>query len=198
MAVAAAESRGIFPMRLPRVRFTIFDTMALIAATAVGLASARGIDPGGFWPRPGFLLRWLFFGPSTCLAAAWAAGLLLLTAVRPRRLRKRLLKQPGLTAGVAALVSMAVGFLGFVGYLSVHTEPPNALSIQPAGAYWFAAYQRTSEFVIGAWVGLWITGRWSAGRNWVDRAGRAVGLFWIVQFAYAGVGVALNYVLRSF
>ncbi len=36
--------------------------------------------------------------------------------------------------------------------------------------------------MIGAWVCLWLSGRWAAEPSWIDRAGRVLGLFWIAQF----------------
>lgn len=190
-----AQTRGgSRAMQRPRVRFTLFDAMVLVAATALGLGLAKAIDPEGLAPRSGFFLRWVFFGPSICLAASWALGLLLLVRGRPRALRRRLMRQPGLVVCFVSLLSMAIGLAGGSGFLCIQTGTPRAWSSQPIGGYWYDAYARTSEFVIGAWVCLWLTKRWAPGRNWIDRVGRFVGLLWILQFLFAGLGQLLHHV----
>lgn len=171
-------------MTRPRVRFTLFDAMGLVAATALGLALARAIDPGGLTPRPGFVVRWLVYGPSTCLAGAVAVALLILARCRPRALRRRLLRQPGLAACGGSLGAMALGIACNFYYRAVQTNAVPGLSIFPTGGWWFNAYNRVPVFVLGVWLALGLTGRWSPGRNWIDRSGRALGVFWLFQLVY--------------
>lgn len=179
-------------MLRPRVQFTLFDGMVLVAAMALGLGLARAIDPNGLAPRHGYVLRWVFYGPIPCLASAGALGLVTILLHRPRALRRRLLRQPGLVACAVSLASIGVAFVGNLGFLWSLGVRPTRFSLLSVD-YWFACSGRTPEFVIGAWLCLWITGRWRGGENWIDRAGRVVGGFWIAQYAYTGLYAILHF-----
>ena len=177
--------------RPSRRRFRLLDAMALVGATALGLAWARWAYAGRLRPESGQVLWWLLRGPPTCLVAAWAPALLLLRLRRPRPRRGRLVQQPGLIACAAAVASMLLGLGGAFAFLAVHTQPPRTATAYSVVAAWPEMIERTPEFVLGAWVALGWAGRWSPERSWVDRAGRAAGLFWVAGLALTVVAPAL-------
>ena len=109
----------------PRRPFRLLDAMVLVAATAVGLGAARGMQD---------ILR-----DSTDMDAS-----LLANPVGRSLPRGRSLVCPGISAP----------------YLGVNLGMPGLA-------------------VTVAWTGLALSGRWQPEPNWLDRAGRLIGLAWV-------------------
>jgi hypothetical protein len=40
--------------------------------------------------------------------------------------------------------------------------------------------------VASVWIVLWLSGTWRAERSWIDRAGRALGIYWITISVFFG------------
>lgn len=184
-------------MRAPRRRFTVFDALVLVAATALGLAVARALDATWFTVllRGGYqwddYLHFVLHGvPSTCLVASWSVGLLALRLVHPRPSLRRIARQYGPVACAATVASIALAAACDVARhtadwsVIVGLEQVPELSLWDV---WWPALMTTDEFVLGAWLGLALAVGRSPSHDWVDRAGRAIGLYWITWLAYAVV-----------
>jgi hypothetical protein len=173
----------------PLRRFHIVDEIALIAATAVGLALTlrwhllgvihekiliKYFPHGAFHPPEDGNLADL----GVYFLAPWSVALATLGYWLPGASRGRLLTKPGFVATGTASVFMFVRFVQFTienarhhggllnDYWLVHsvTEPsPIAIA------------------VITAWTLMAVLGRWRAEASWIDRAGRSVGAGWVVM-----------------
>lgn len=176
-----------------RRRFTITDAMVLIAATALGMALMRVVYEDGLGPRSRDYVRWLLRGPPTCLAASVALALIILRMRRPRPRGRRLVIQPGFVASVASLVALIVGIGCSAFFQAVHTVLPGQTFAYPLAVHWAWGIGPCPGFVLGACLGLWLSGRWAPERSWIDRAGRALGLFWIADGAWDLIGPILQH-----
>jgi hypothetical protein len=185
-------------------RFTVFDAMVLIAATAVGLAVARPL--AGDYVRIQ-RLNWAASnagtagtaGPSDdlggaaivamCLALSWTLALLPLRLRRPRPDRAGLFRQPGFAAGVSVLLASAILSLYFVATVlrqlsfGHHFRDLDLYAM----VYWPTCgmiYEDGLMFgpsVCAAWLILAGSGGWRSEPSWIDRAGRALGGFWVLS-----------------
>jgi hypothetical protein len=192
-------------------KFLLSDAIVLVAATAVGLTVAKPYyetmklldweppiaDAG---PFSGYI-RGLW--GCLVLAAPFAmAGALAVFALRLRRPRdrwRRLVRQPGLVAGLMAAVVLAWRFAGFatmcvrligatnLGILNVRYGalsgavggwPPNNLLFETD--HILDTMATIGVAVAASWLILLASGRWRAEPSWIDRAGRAFGWFWIL------------------
>jgi len=164
-------------------KFTLLDAMILIGATAVGFACARTVEScvNAFYIFLNPNILWLRFHVGTCAAgvflAIWSVTLLALdTRWRFAGIRHSL-QQPGTTA--CATSSLIV------------------LSILSAKALWAAAHRsrafhltswadtgqwgpQVGGAIVAAWLVLAACERWRAAPDWIERAGRAIGIGWIV------------------
>jgi hypothetical protein len=169
--------------------------MALVAATALGMAWMRVVYPGQLRPLSGHFAGWLLQGPSTCLAVTFAALLVVLRLQSPRPRRRRLMIQPGFVACLASLVSLLLEVGCGVFFRMVHTFAPDEKFVYDASVFWRWGVSAPPAFVVGAWSGLWLSGRWAPEGSWIDRAGRALGLFWAAGWAWSLAGPILDYYL---
>jgi hypothetical protein len=48
---------------------------------------------------------------------------------------------------------------------------------------WFILLSFTGWAVGAAWTVLWLAGVWRAERSWIDRTGRVLGIYWILNSA---------------
>ncbi len=178
-----------------RRRFTITDAMVLIAATALGMAWMRVVYEDGLGPRPPNYVRWILHGPSTCLVYGLALALIVLRLRRPRPRRRRLVIQPGFVASVASLAGLLAGLGSTLFFRAVHTLAPGETYTFPVNVLWSWGMDPSPGFVLGAWLGLWLAGLWAPEPSWIDRAGRALGLFWIADVAWTLVSPLLQHFL---
>jgi hypothetical protein len=186
------------PERRP---ITLFDLMILAAATALGLSLVRF-----GWPRK-VAGAWIFTWPLSpsnaggypskiwvlpiaeraapflpCLAA-WTGAFLVTRLRGPRPRRRRLLRQPGLVAAVAALSILAIewmlligsawfdGRFNFMSPLRINEFVANGVVLLAHHAGWA---------VLVSWLTLVLIGQWHPERSWVDRWGRVLGCTWIL------------------
>jgi len=175
--------------------FNVVDGMIAVAAVAVGLALARIV-----WAYSARSLRGLALHRLSGVSGWWAylrrhpwvvggftalvcSGLIVLLLVgslaflsvrlrRPRPPAEQLVRQPGMVA----VEAMWAGLLGSV-ILGGHGSAP-ALGILALAVP-----------VPAAWAALAWTGRWQPEPGWIDRFGRALGVWWcqLVAFYLAGV-----------
>jgi len=184
-----------------RRRITLFDVMALIAATAIGLAIARvgwppqALGPGATAPaapsRPsGYKSRMAVMptlqriAPAFSCMAAWS-GALLASRLRPPRPRwRRLAGQPGTIAAIATLLVWLIEAPPIV-WLSWYDgrfgwSSPTRLAQVAANSTVMLGHHAGLAVAI-AWLTLALGGRWRPERSWVDRSGRVLGVAWIAS-----------------
>jgi len=193
----------------PRRRFRLVDAMILVAATAVACGVieriSRVTDGQVSWLALAGELPKLFRATSshgssfehpidflvgaTLLSALlampfvamWTLALIPIRLLGPRPRFRRLARQPGMMATCAFGVAMA--FLGlqivvpapFYGWEAV---PMLGSALDTFGVCFAASYFGLAVLV--SWMTLLVGRRWRAESSWVDRFGRAVGVFWIV------------------
>jgi hypothetical protein len=170
---------------MSRRRFSISDVMILVAAAALGTLILRSYIPGfssqlGYLPTiapdPWGVWRahaWLH-GPGSCFVVPWMAAMIV---IRLRRPRPRVVRsQPGFIACVAVMASLLPGLAWFA---TIHHRPgfQRAQGFEQA---WAIATQWTDTAVLGAWFALFLARRWRPEPSWIDRMGRALGLYWII------------------
>jgi hypothetical protein len=188
---------------ITRRRFRLLDVMILVAATAMAcgltLAMERitqgqlswaavpellsgesgpfsGLSPTFFFIMATFLVTLL----TLPFAVIWTLAMIPLRFISPRPRLRRIVRQPGAMALIAAGVGIAIagihvatvffilgsGALG--GSLLILVLMGGALS-----------YPGLAVFV--TWMTLLAGRRWRAEREWVDRLGRVFGAYWIAE-----------------
>ncbi len=195
-------------MTTPRT-FRLSDAMVLITATAVGLAIFKPyygvtrvywLPPVRFAPR--FLGRvnglWSCLVLASPFAIAWTLAILGLRLRRPRPRWRRLIRQPGLVAGLLAATVLVFRLAGFatmcwrVGNdprLAVWNprldRPGGCIVAGDPGLLWFdtdhflGTMAMIGLAVASSWMLMRASGRWRPERSWIDRAGRVLGWCWI-------------------
>ena len=169
----------------PTRRFGEMDGMILVAAMAVASASilpAVGflldLDEEGVGPAlQSGTLPGLGFKATQPLAAALTVAFLMIRLRRPRPRFPRLMRQPGMAAGIAAASAIMVGALMIPAAFALAGVPPRWSLYR----HWFLPIFTAAGYAAGAsWIVLALArvGRPEAG--WIDRMGRALGLYWIV------------------
>jgi hypothetical protein len=207
----------------PPRKFLVSDAIVLVAATAVGLAVVKpyyaAMTPLRWTPPFPFGARflgwieviWVCLVLASPFVMAWTLGILGLRLRRPRAPWRRLVRQPGLVAGLMAALVLVLRLPGFVTMcLRVMGQPNlglrNVTSIGgggigrsggafmglPPGYLWFDAdHFLNTMAMIGvavesSWVLLLVSGRWRPERSWIDRAGQVLGWFWIAILPLTG------------
>ncbi len=181
-------------------RFTIADGMILVAATAAGLAWIGRVLPTmtGNWPQAGssFDRAWMLAVGGTALALpcvlAWTVAVLVLRLRGPRPSWRRIVRQPGAVACLAAslgLLAASVLMASVIAYLWMSGRWSGASWKDLAGT--LLEWEGLASPFVGvgvaiSWAMLAIEGRWRSERGWIDRAGRALGLFWIITIPLFG------------
>jgi hypothetical protein len=165
--------------------FTIFDAMALVAATAIGLAVTRAVaaelvidlsrNHPALMPMATLTMRlieWL------SLPACWSLAVLALNLRAPRLPLRRLARRPGFAASGAVLVALVCGlsFLAPVmrglGLLQAKSNIGDALLLLLAG--------QIGVGVATAWLAITLAGQWKVRPTWLERAGASLGAYWII------------------
>jgi hypothetical protein len=193
-------------MPIPKPRtFTLVDAMALVAATAVGIAGTQhgwkywsyawfwNLDRG--WTADAILRRFptlLALGLPALLV--FTATILALRLRHPRPTFRRLFFQPGTAACVAALLVVAVETAGHVvatlqfnysrGYLDKYLEFVSTYSGffgEFATIVLVRMPNPVGHAVMATWVILLLSGRWRSEPTWIDRAGRILGFAWLAS-----------------
>jgi hypothetical protein len=168
---------GAMPVAQSR-RFTLADSMVLIAATAVGLSVTKPYAEF-LWDRSGAIMsHWAARAVATInglvppTLAALTLAVLVLRLRRPRPRLRRVFRQPGAVASAAVATSAVLGALmvAYSAAVSGWSDPNLPIGITAAMA---------ASLVTGSWMALAIGGRWHPERSWPDRAGRTLGWWWV-------------------
>ena len=129
------------------------------------------------------LVQFLLLAP---IVAAGSTAVIPIRLTGPRPRWRRLMMQPGLVASLGALPAFC-GIAVFWVFCHWHGprggwDPTSFILIAPI----FVGLS-----VLGAWMTLILGGRWRPERSWIDRLGRACGVFWIS----AGVAICAGILL---
>jgi hypothetical protein len=181
-----------------RRRFTILDALVMIVPLAVGFVLARPFvtnflfllaspDSTPWW----FKRSGLVIGLASRFAALGLIGLVVASLLPPRQTLRRLSRQPGAVACAAAAAAMAAG--GLI-VLSLALFRQRSISSADEN-YWPFIEARIFLAIAAAWVTQALSGRWRPEPNWIDRAGRVLGAYWITLFLYRYV---MSYVWPGF
>jgi hypothetical protein len=184
-------------MTRPRQPFTLRDAMVLVAATAIGLAAARGLHDS-IWSKTSMsveagsysaisleVARWTVIALPT--AWAWTIALILLSLRIPQTSIHARLILPGSAACGAATIALTIGTINMlvvwvIIILQFGTTRPlvmgevisdSILEIDLPGI------GSPGLAVTIAWVALAVSGRWQPEPSWIDRLGRLMGCGWI-------------------
>jgi len=167
-------------------RFKLLDGMILVAATAAGLAAlrtystyllsgsrSRSVPPP--WALPALVVaRGIVWGSP--IAAMWSLFATAISLRPPRPRLRRLAARPGILACWAASLGLVLGLgvtLNFALNLGPGSNPERFLVFCLLIAY------PVGFTVAGAWAASAWGGRWRPEPRWLDRLGRALGLYWI-------------------
>jgi hypothetical protein len=174
---------------IPR-RFTLIDAMVLIAAAAIALVLMRPVLQGmpSVVHSPTDVLH---LGMSVCiliepLALTWSLALGLLRLRKPRPRLRRVFRQPGMAACTATFSSNIMFILILLIIASIHYFSLRRFAFGEFFQFtdddaWLVLMSFTGWAVCGAWTVLWLAGAWRAERSWMDRTGRVLGVYWILN-----------------
>ncbi len=186
-------------MHAPRRRLTILDMVIVVASVAIGLAllkvriafadvplwftSVFSTAPWRWSPQVASLRLSGLLELAIPCALAGTLGTLVLRLLPPRPGLSRLARQPGFVAcatflTVAGLASLAV--LATLGLRGRFNDPARRDLIVYYCIATLLMVQLGGWSVAAGWFVLKLSGRYRPEASWVDRLGRAFGLFWIV------------------
>ena len=205
--IAAASDPILNPSR-GRRRFHLLDAVILVAATAVASGIAVWIDRASglefSWsdvPRlfaelsaqapPGadnhfgtfILVVEVVFGLGLLVlpfVAMWTVAIVPIRLLGPRPRFRRLARQPGMMAAIVASLGIAIAVVQVACTVlcSAFGGQVDILGVLLLSGG-IASYPGLAVFF--AWLTLLAGGRWRTEPDWVDRAGRAFGAYWIVM-----------------
>jgi hypothetical protein len=183
----------IFLKTIKPRRFTLVDAIVLIAATAIGLAPIRYFVADGFGEAISAPASWEFvavialdaYWILTPLLLTWTLALWLLRLRQPRPRFRRLVRQPGMAATTAILLTVLILPVKVVGMFAVawlagsypFVAANNELRMDIFFVYARHYLTALCDGVLAAWLVLWLARVWRSESSWIDRAGRALGIF---------------------
>ncbi len=161
--------------------FNIGDAMILIAALAVGLALARygpgeWMGAGSFWS---YRIHKFVADPLALVMVAVAMAIIPIRLRRPRPRWLRIMSQPGMAAACAVAIAFVCAALAWSSHAI--SSPTGWLTNQPFARFWRINSGLIGNAVAGSWLALAIGGRWRPEPSWIDRLGRALGCFWLLE-----------------
>jgi hypothetical protein len=187
-------------------KFALSDALTLVVVTAIPMAATRHnwagyYDSFGPWGEAYHIhfiefmyrFRHLLYSVSY-FAATWSLACLMLGLRRPRPAFLLVVRQPGMTACMAAVVVLIIQLANLTLALGVRflwwTDSRESISTNMAG--WL---DRLDELplipsmigcaITATWVIQATSGRWRPATQWTDRWGRALGFFWIATIPFS-------------
>jgi hypothetical protein len=175
----------------------VIDLVVLVAFVALGIAMTRGLRPNWLdhsldWYGRIFDERARVYAVCTGLLTAAPVVACLTFAVVVLRLVKRgtttrrLLREPGFVACLAATTGLAASLLLVTPYAWLWDEGG------PRSWFWAVLYPQGFA-VLGAWGTAWLGGRLRPSSNWVDQLGFVLGAYWVTAVPAA---ILAGFVLR--
>jgi hypothetical protein len=171
--------------------FTLLDALVLVMALALGMAQVKAYY-STYATGPAEME---YFTIGRLTYAAWAGtltpllfpigpALVALRLVTLRRPARRLTREPGL---VAALVTGVLGAAVFTERLltGILPGPPHTSPLASRGILVEVMSSLSvllGPAILSVWILQYLSGRWSPQANWIDRTGRALGIFWMILY----------------
>ncbi len=197
----AVESARRVPARRRR-NMTLLDATLLIGSAAVGFGLFEIVHRGLFQGRIWIMDQGLPDANSwtaltaivTCsdvavflipLVGPWTLLLIALRLRAPRPRWRRIWRQPGMAACLAAVVGWIWSALALLlAFDIVYVTRPNT-RWHPHDEWvqqWLSdeVFMYVGLAVAATWTVLLISGRWTRPADWIDRMGRIVGFLWIL------------------
>jgi hypothetical protein len=177
----------------PGRRFNLLDAMILVAAAAFGIAAGRAQVsssqvPGAWWGVD-------VHNGGVWFAFIWAVALILVQFRAGSHERRRLTCRPGFTACLVVVASLAVLLvheLALKLFMWARWGRPLRFESADLTDRLFGLLSMNVPCAVAAtWVVLALGGRWRPGRDWVDRLGLLLGVYWLAWPVLAWV-VALG------
>jgi hypothetical protein len=179
-------------------RLRVSDSLICIAGLAIGIwvsdvslipwAKTSLSIPTEAWRAHPVWLAWHWGGlivrHTQPMAAVLTLVLLLLRILKPRPDLRRLTRQPGFTASLAASLAICIG--GALNYAT--TEATFIPGHEAQGYTLVALFPHGSEpgIAVAACWALLVVGRsWRFERTWIDRLGCLLGIYWLIMIGIA-------------
>lgn len=163
-------------------RFSLLDGMILLAVPAVWLAAERHLGSRRmttyFWYFDEYGLLSILHDGIGLLLVLLSFALILIRFRPPRPGRRRLWRQPGLAASVAAMSGVAIKALSTAVSDHARLWGPDNFDVEVFNGPW----PYCGPAVAGAWLALYVSGLWRAERSLIDRFGRLLGVCWLLEF----------------
>ena len=123
------------------------------------------------------------------LAVALSLAMWILRLRQPRPSVRRLLRQPGMVATSATVIGISIFLVKALLTQYYHLQT-SSTPMLPSYSLWFVRLPWNGEIVAVVWLLLWASGAWRNEPSWIDRAGRVLGIYWIIS------GVFFDYFSR--
>ncbi|SIO58341.1 hypothetical protein SAMN05444166_5643 [Singulisphaera sp. GP187] len=163
-------------------KFALLDGMILVAVPAVWLTAIRHLTSRRmgthFWYLDHHRLLPLLHDEIGLFLIILSFALILIRFRPPRPGRRRLWRQPGLAACVAALAGMAIKAISTITSYCATVFKFGTLEVE---VFW-GPWPYCGPAVAGAWLALYLSGHWRAERGLIDRLGRLLGVCWLLEF----------------
>ncbi len=169
-------------------------TLLISFATADGLLLWPLHPPGGFSARLTFVVVRRSLHPLAAFFAPLTFALCMLQLRQPRPSLAHCFRRGGASACTVAAIALSLEVVNYFLDLATRFADVAALAnsidsyakgMRLAGITLFSSMafsigQAPGLAVAGAYLALWSTRLWRSESTWIDRAGRALGWFWII------------------
>ena len=151
--------------------FTIADAMILVTSTAPPIYYMKLYC----WPLHEGVYFYTYVSLASAFAISWSFAWLILRHRRPRPGRRRLARQPGMAAGLAATTAMA----SVTSWLITAHFPRGDEILEWNFPLRVSCYNGFA--VLAVWIVLAYGGLLRREPGWIDASGMALGVFWLVR-----------------
>lgn len=197
-------------IRRPPRRLRLLDILALIVATALGLAGIRA-----YWQEMGRLIfipdedPWMSIEGVSIISsfaaimlACWTLTLTILRCLPPRPPLRKALVQPGAAACFAVSVSILLGIIGWTNFIAQNVNE----GVMDVTFFEYSYYLIIAELAntagrtaFAVWMLLLAARRWRGHADWIEWASRGLisawiltalvrSLFWLLRFGFSILG----------
>jgi hypothetical protein len=200
------------PPDLPRLRrrFRLVDLLVLVAASAFSLwlyrvcvasqmrSPALSHTVQAFSQSRGRFLHWIdwLFAIGFTVVVPGGLALLWLGLLKRRSPLRERFREPGLLACLIA--SIIVGYSVFDEELSglIHFKILPYRFLESSTDWLLPRMAWSGDLVptgvAACWFTLWIAGIWGRSSDWVEKAGRVLGAFWVLSWMFRLLTISLD------
>jgi hypothetical protein len=167
-------------------RLNLIDAVVLVAATATGLALGRAVASWRVTPiEP---INVVVADYAVSMALMWTLAILSLNLTRHLTTRRELACRPGFSAAVAIVVVRASDVIYYAIVKTIRPPYISSPGSQPDWLWYLLSMNvnnvvrdgSTAGVVTAVWLMTAMAGCWRAEKSWIDRTGRALGVFWLL------------------